>query len=192
MDENNSNQNNSGADENTEPKTTYTKEEVDALIQSAADKRVTDALKTARAKWDKEAGVKIKEAESLGKMDENQRNAYQLEQALKELDQIRLDKAKAENTQETLKVLSNRNLPASLLDFVLTDNAESTLEKITEIQTIITSLVNEEADKRLPKQGTPKSGTAIDKMTREVFNKLPLQKQSELLKANPKLLDELK
>lgn len=196
---NNNNQNTTGADNNSEPnnnqneKTTFSKEEVDALLQKEADRRVTEALKTARARWDRESSTKIREAEKLGKMDEDQRNAYNLEQALKEIEQMKLDKAKAENTQETLKVLSNRSLPASLLDFVLTSDADTTLEKINSIQAIITSLVNAEVDKRLPKQGAPKASTiGTDKMTRDVFNKLSLTKQAEMLKANPKLLDELK
>lgn len=39
---------------NEEEVKTFTEEEVQARIQSESDKRVTEALKTARAKWEKE------------------------------------------------------------------------------------------------------------------------------------------
>lgn len=44
---------------------TFTEEEVQARIQSESDKRVTEALKTARAKWEKEEAEAKKEAERL-------------------------------------------------------------------------------------------------------------------------------
>ena len=51
---------------------TYTKDEVDKLLQSETDKRVTEALKTSRAKWESEYQEKLEkekeEVERLSKL----------------------------------------------------------------------------------------------------------------------------
>ena len=52
---------------------TYTQEEVEALLQSEADRRVTAALKKAEMKNQ----AKIKEAEKLAQMNEQEKYAYQ-------------------------------------------------------------------------------------------------------------------
>ena len=58
-----------------EPKT-YTQEEVDKLLQSEADRRVSEALKK-QAKKNEE---KVREAEKLAKMSADEKYEYELEQ----------------------------------------------------------------------------------------------------------------
>jgi CHAD domain-containing protein len=144
-----------GPEDSQEPKTTYTLEEVQELLQKEGDRRVSQALKKAR----EEAKKQVAEAQKLAVMDEQQRYQYELENAKAELEQLKREKAIAENTQATLRVLAKRNLPAELLDYVITEDADSTLEKIDSLQKILTKWVNAEVDKRIPKQGTPKAGT---------------------------------
>ena len=55
---------------------TYTEEEVQALLQKEADRRVSSALK----KQQKEFETKMAEAEKLKSMDESQRRDYEYNQ----------------------------------------------------------------------------------------------------------------
>ena len=55
---------------------TYTQEEVDALLQRESDKRVTEALKKA----EKKNQDKVKEAQRLAQMNEQEKYEYQLKQ----------------------------------------------------------------------------------------------------------------
>lgn len=159
--------------------------------QAELDRRVTYAIKTARGKWEKETSSKIAEAKKLAAMDEEQRNAYELESARAELAQLKAQKAKSENTAETMKVLGKRQLPAELLDYVLTEDAESTLENIKALEKVLKKWVDAEVSKRIPTQGTPKAGTSKAKLTKEDFAKLPISKQSQIAIDNPELYKEL-
>lgn len=185
-----------GAEENketdnnseTETKDTYTKDEVEKMLQAESDRRVTQALKKAKA----EAKKDIEKAAKLGKMDEDERIAFELKSAQEELEQLRRDKAMSENTQTTLKVLANRNLPAGLLDYVLTEDEESTFEKIKDLEKMLKKWVDTEVSKRIPTQGTPKAGTTTSgKLTKEQFSKLTLTQMDELAQTNPELFNSL-
>ena len=177
-----------GADESkeTEPKT-YTQEELDALLQAETDRRVTSALKKAQEKSKKE----IENAKKLAKMDEDERAAFELKSAQEELAQLRKEKAMSENTATTLQVLSKRGLPSDLLDFVLTEDADSTLENIKTVEKMLKAWVDAEVTKRIPTQGTPKSGTDTSKLTKEQFRLMGLAQQAKIATENPELYKQL-
>ena len=61
---------------NDTQKTTFTIEEVQKMVQSETDKRVTQALKTAELKNNK----KVKEAEKLATMSATEKYEYELQQ----------------------------------------------------------------------------------------------------------------
>ena len=61
---------------------TYSQEEVDALLQAEVDRRITTALK----KQEKKNQEKIKEAEKLAQLNEEEKYKYQLEQREKALE----------------------------------------------------------------------------------------------------------
>ena len=66
------NTNSEGQESAAEVVKTYTQEEVDALLQREADRRVTAALKKQESK--------TREAEKLAKMNDEQKFQYELEQ----------------------------------------------------------------------------------------------------------------
>ena len=68
--------NKTGSTEEVVETKTYTQEEVDALLQSEADRRVSQALKKQEAKYQSQ----MKESEKLARMNEQEKFAYQLEQ----------------------------------------------------------------------------------------------------------------
>lgn len=167
---------------------TYTQDEVLKLIQSESDKRVTEALKTQRVKFEKE----LNKQKSLVGLDEQARLKAEQEQRISDL-QEELSKYKLANTKaEISKVLNNRGLDANLVDFVVTsEDTDECLEKIETLDKIFKAMLKKEIDSRL-KSNSPKNSIGLDSnITKEQFQKMSLAEQSALAKNNKTLYDEL-
>lgn len=167
---------------------TYTQDEVLKLIQSESDKRVTEALKTQRVKFEKE----LNKQKSLVGLDEQARLKAEQEQRISDL-QEELSKYKLANTKaEISKVLNNRGLDANLVDFVVTsEDTDECLKKIETLDKIFKAMLKKEIDSRL-KSNSPKNSIGLDSnITKEQFQKMTLAEQSALAKNNKTLYDEL-
>jgi hypothetical protein len=110
----------------TDETVTMTKAELEAKLQSEADRRVNLAL----AKKEKEFGSKLKESEKLLSMNSEQKAEYERQQFEKTLQEKELELNKRENKISGLQVLSDKNIPAALIDFVLDPNADVMMERI--------------------------------------------------------------
>lgn len=94
------NTNSEGQESAAEVVKTYTQEEVDALLQREADRRVTAALKKQESK--------TREAEKLAKMNDEQKFQYELEQREKAIAEKERALALAENKNIASKILAER------------------------------------------------------------------------------------
>lgn len=131
------NNSDTGGQSQAEPKT-YTQEELDKLLQAEADKRVTEALKTAKGKWDKEKTAEIdaavEKAIARARMTEEERLKAEQREAL---DKFNAEKAKFERDKLELaaqEALALKGLPMDFASFVIgTDEDETTknIEKLT-------------------------------------------------------------
>lgn len=189
----NTNTNNNNTDNNTnkgkeENKVTYTQEEVDALLQKEADKRVTEALK----KQEKKNAEKIKEAEKLAKMNEQEKYEYQLKQREEAIEKKEHELALAENKNEASKILAEKGISLSLVDFVVADDADTMKANIDLLDKAFKASVKAEVEKRLGGSST-KRGTDTDTsaITKEKFKKLSVSEQADLFKKNPELYKQL-
>ena len=175
-----------GAEENTEPKT-YTQEELDALLQRETDRRVTEALKKANKKNEE----KVKEAQRLAQMNEEEKFRYQLEQREKAIEEKEKALALAENKNEAGKILAEKGLSLALVDFVVAEDAETMNQNISLLEKEFNKSVKAEVEKRLsskaPKQNLPPDQT----ITKDVFKNMSLAQLSELSKNNPDLYKSL-
>lgn len=115
----------SGVDENTEAKT-YTEAELMDIVQREADRRVSQALKKAQAKFE----AKQSEAEKLRTMDEAQRKEYEFQQKLKDFEDQKREFAITQNKLEASKVLSERGLPVQFVDYIVAEDADTMIEAI--------------------------------------------------------------
>ena len=106
-----------GAQQQEEVKT-YTQDEVLALIQSEADKRVSQALKTQQKKYEKQL--------SLSKLDGDEREKAEKDNRIAELEE-QLAKFEIERNKSELKsVLASRGLSAEFADIInITDDIEA-------------------------------------------------------------------
>ena len=158
---------------------TYTQEEIDALIQSEADKRVTAALKTQQKKYEKQL--------SLSKLDGDERAKAEKDNRIAELEEQLAQFTIERNKSELKSVLSSRGLSAEFADIInITDDIEASQANIDKLDKLFKAAVKAEVEKRLA-GNTPKgSGSAESAiMTKEAFLKLPAHKAQELLNSNP-------
>ena len=173
--------------EETNTQQTFTREEVEALIQKESDKRVSQALATAERKNQ----AKLREAQKLAQMNESERYEFELqkrEQAIAEKEhQLLL----AENRAEASKILAEKGLSQSFLDFVISETADEMNEKISTIDRAFKNSVKLEVEKRLG-SSTPKSSTTpVGNITKEQFSKLTLSQLQELKNNDRELYNQL-
>ena len=166
---------------------TYTEEEVQALLQREADRRVSSALKKQR----KEFENKMAEADRLKAMDDSQRKEYEYNQKLQELEQREKDFAVAQNKLEATKVMANRGLPVEFVDYIVAEDAETMLENINVFERAFKSAVSDAVSKKISNPSPKQGAVQQTGMTREDFKKLNISQQAELYRTNPKLYEQM-
>lgn len=175
-----------GEEKNKEGKT-YTDDELAEIIQKEADKRVQQAMDKANRK--KEAAVK--EAEKLAKMNADEKYKYELEQREKVLEEKEHKLSLLENSNEASKILSDKGISVSLVDFVVAEDAETMKSNIDLLESEFKKSVKAEVEKRLAGT-TPKNNLPPDKgLTKDSFNKMSLSEQSKIYNENPALYKQL-
>lgn len=184
---NNNNNNENGAENNQQqentPKT-YTEEEVLALIQSEADKRVNQALKTQQKKYEKQL--------SLSKLDGDEREKAEKDNKIAELEEKLAQFQVEKNRSELKSVLSSRGLSAEFADIIsISDDIEAAQANINTLDKLFKAAVKAEVEKRLA--GNPPKGNsgADPKITKESAKKLTLAEMQKLMDTNPELYNEL-
>lgn len=171
---------NLGAEEQSEPTPkTYTQEEVDALLQKEGDRRVTEALKKAERKQ----ADKAKEAEKLAKMNAEEQRVYQLEQWQKELEAKEEQLALAENKNVASKILAEKDIDLSLVDFVVAADAETMNENIK----VLARGIARSVEKRLAGKTPVKASDPSEGLTKDAFRKMSVAEQSALFVSDPEL-----
>lgn len=177
-------ENGAGADNETK---TYTQEEVEALLQKEADRRVSEALKKAEKK--KEAAVK--EAQKLAAMNEQEKYEYELKQRENAIAEKEKQLALMENKNEASKILAEKGISIALVDFIVAEDAETMKTNIDLLDKCFKESVKAEIEKRL-KSNTPKKNLPLDEqLTKESFKKLSMMEQQKLFETNPELFKQL-
>ena len=161
---------------------TYTQEEVDALLQAETDRRISSAQK----KWEKKSQEKVREAEKLAKLSEQERFQYELEQREKKIAEKEKQMALMENKAEASKALNERGISIALADFVVAEDADTMMENIKLLEEEFKKSVKAEVEKRLA-GSSPKKNLESKGISKEEFMKLSFAKQTELLNINPDL-----
>lgn len=167
----------------TDENKTFTKAEVDAMLQREADKRVSEALK----KQELKTSAKIKEAEKLAQMNESQKYEYELDRREQAIASKERELSLSENKNEASKILSEKGISLSLVNFVVAEDAETMNQNINLLEKAFKQSVKAEVEKRLS-TNTPKRNLAADEgMTKEAFKKLSLKEQQDAIESNPEM-----
>lgn len=170
----------------TETKT-YTQEEVDKMLQSEVDRRITSALK----KQAKSNEAKIKEAQKLAQMNESEKFQYELEQREKAIEEKEKALALAENKNEASKILADKGLSLSLVDFVIAEDAETMNSNIRLLEKAFKDSVKREVEKRLGSSAPKKNLPPDETITKEQAKKMGIRERQQLLMNNPELYAQL-
>ena len=129
--------------------------------------KIDAALAAAKAKWEKEyqkkAAAEKKEAERLSKLSEDERKAAELENSRKELEAKEAELKKKELKLEMVKVLAERSIPVQFMDYLIAEDSESTLSRITtfekEFKKAVEDGVNEKLKGKAPAAGGTRTNT---------------------------------
>ena len=170
----------------TETKT-YTQEEVDKMLQSEVDRRITSALK----KQAKSNEAKIKEAQKLAQMNESEKFQYELEQREKAIEEKEKALALAENKNIASQILADKGLSLSLVDFVIAEDAETMNSNIRLLEKAFKDSVKREVEKRLGSSAPKKNLPPDETITKEKAMKMGIRERQNLLNNNPELFAQL-
>lgn len=168
----------------TEETKTYTQEEVLALLQSEADKRVTAALKKQQQKYEKQL--------SLSKLDGDERAKAEKDNRIAELEQQLAEFTIERNRSELKSVLSSRGLSAEFADIIaINDDIEASQSNIDKLDKLFKAAVKAEVEKRLA-GSTPKgNGGAPAEITKDSAKKMSMAELAELERTNPEAFKKL-
>ena len=161
----------------------YTQEEVDKLLQSEADKRVSEALK----KQEK----KLEERQRLALMNEQEKYEYELKQREEALAEREKKLALAEMKNETVKILSDKGLSIDFADLVVDTDATVVQTKIGLLEKAFNASIQSEIQKRMAGNVPAKAESSVG-LTKEDFNKMTLAQMADLQKNQPELYNQLR
>ena len=171
---------------NTENKT-FTQEEVLKLIQSEADKRVSQALATQQKKYEKQL--------SLSKLDGAEREKAEKDNKIAELEEKLLEFQTERNKSELKSVLSSRGLSAEFADIIaISDDIEASQANIDKLDKLFKEAVKAEVEKRLAGAGSSPRGNGSGQsaeITKDSIKKMSLRELNELMDSNPELYNKL-
>lgn len=167
---------------------TYSQEEVDKLLQSEVDRRITGALKKQAERFEKEKA----EAEKLKEMDEAQRKEYEFTKRVEEFEAKEKEFTLMQNKLSASKVMADRGLPVNFVDYIVAEDAEAMMDNINAFERSWKAAINDAVSSRLA-NGTQPSGKtkAQTGLTKEEFQKMTIGQQSELYRTNPELYKQL-
>ncbi len=173
--------------EGQETEKTYTQEQVNELLQKETDRRVTAALQ----KQEKKNAEKVREAEKLAKMNEEEKFKYELDQREAAIAAKEKELALMENKNEASKILAEKGLSLTLVDFVVAEDADTMATNIKVLEQAFKASVKAEVEKRMG-GSTPKKTSAVNKaFTPEEFSKLPYSEMIAMKQQNPELWRQL-
>jgi hypothetical protein len=164
---------------------TYTQEEVMALLQKEADRRVNQALAKQQKKYEKEI--------SLSKLDDDARAKAEKDNRIAELEEQLAQFHIERNKSELKSVLATRGLSAEFADIVLiNDDIEASQANIDKLDKLFKAAVKAEVEKRLAGASAPRgNGGTTPELTKESAKKMSIAEMSALKQSNPELYNKL-
>ena len=163
---------------------TYTQDEVLQLIQSEADKRVSQALKTQQKKYEKQL--------SLSKLDGDERAKAEKDNRIAELEEQLALFTIERNKSELKTVLGSRGLSAEFADIIaINDDIEASQANIDKLDKLFKAAVKAEVEKRLAGNAPKGNGGTTAEITKETAKKMSMAELTALEKNNPELFNKL-
>ncbi len=155
--ENEGNENQQGQEQEAEPKVIeLTEEELQARLQAEGDKRVDEAIKTHKPKWEAEAREREKkaraDAERLARMSAEEREKEQLKLKEEEYSRKEKDLHQREMKLAAIDILAEEKLPITFADQLIGESVDDTYDRITKFKKAWNEAIEEEVKDRLKGQ----------------------------------------
>lgn len=150
--------------ESTGASRTFTQEELNDIIEGR--------LAKAKKAWDKELADKQSEAEKLAKMDADQKRSYEFEKKLKDLEKREAEITRRELKSQALEMLTQKNLPTSLVDLLNLNDADSCKASIDAVEKAFSQAVQTDVDNKLKGSGPLKKAPGVKSYTKEQISSM--------------------
>ncbi len=172
-----------------------TREELDALLQSEADKRVTAALKKKDAEFKKQLKQETeearREAEELAQLSAAERVKAEQQKERERFESERSEFEKERLQLQVEKELSAKGLPITLAPYILRQTAEETFEAIGSLETAWQEAIEAGVHQRL-KGKAPKLGGAPTGEKRYTREEVEAMSQAEVKANLPAIRESMK
>lgn len=180
----------------------YTEDQIRDMLQREADRRVTEALKTAKEKFDaeKEAALQAerervkKETLEQATLSAEELAKKQLEEKIKEISSKEAEIAKKQNLLLAKEKLTEAGVPKTgyenLLGIMVTENEDATIGNVDQFIKVFTSTKTEletAIRSELSKVPPPSGGGSGADITKEKFATMSYKDKMELKQTNPEL-----
>lgn len=163
---------------------TYTQEEVMALLQQEADRRVTSALAKQKREYEKKL--------SLSKLDGDEREKAEKDATIADLREQLAAFQIERNRSELKSVLSSRGLSAEFADIItINDDIEASQANIEKLDKLFKAAVKAEVEKRLAGNAPKGNGSSPAEITKEAALKMSINELNTLANENPELFNKL-
>lgn len=162
-------------------KLTFTPKEFDSEV----DKRIANALQTAKSKWDEEKQEEISNAEKLAKMSAAERKEAEDKAKQETLDKREKELNMREYRYEAKHQLEENGLPDSFVDMVLSEDAETIKNNIGAIKAEFDKSIEAAVNERL-KGKTPQTGGTAGKFNKNLGD-MSLEEMTEAYRNNTNL-----
>lgn len=130
----------------------------------SVDEKIDSAIKKLQAKLEADYAKKLKDAERLSKLSEDEKRAAELENMKAELETKARELKLREVELEMTKVLDSRSIPLAFMPYFLSDDNEQTLDRIKTFEKLykaeIEKAVNEKLKGKAPTSSAPKLDAA--------------------------------
>lgn len=148
--------------------------------QAEFDRRVTKALQTAQDKWQKDADARIlaakTEAEKLARMTAEQKAEHERQEREKSLADRETALTVRELRAQAAETLSQKGLPAALLDVLAYSDADKCAASIDAAEKAFRAAVQTGVEERM--KGTPPIKGAGGGASKDAYEKLALEAQA--------------
>lgn len=175
-----------GAEQEVEQKETktFTEEDVLRLVESEANKRVSQALAKERKKYEKQL--------SLSKLDGDERAKAEKDSRIAELEEQLAQFQIERNRSELKSVLSARGLSAEFADIIsINDDIEASQANIDKLDKLFKTAVRAEVEKRLASNAPKGNGAGTQEITKETAKKMSIAELNRLAETQPELFKKL-
>lgn len=139
----------------------------DNNYKSEFEKRISEAIKVERRKWDATSQTKIDEArteaEKVAKMTAEQKAKYEEEKRVADIERREKELNTKELKIQADTILAEKNLPKSLSEIVIYENADTCIKSIEVIETAFNEAVESAVNERL-RGGTQYKSRQISKI----------------------------